>query len=166
MIKINKSMEKVLKKLEDSNDEGHQLDNFIDILWPDFIEVDGCIIIKHDEDIENLNMNWIIEMFGDKTGFEATENHIHMVDICDEFIVNPKVGLRFAMKLIDIWGYKLMTSFPSYKFHLILTHDGEDSILRFYRYRQEEGDYLEDNLDEYENTCVMLKEFTVSSTIQ
>ncbi len=46
----------------------------------------------------------------------------------------------------------------NYNIVMILSFDGQDSILRFYRDRKEEETWLNiNNLDSYENTAILIK---------
>ncbi|WP_258394459.1 hypothetical protein [Paenibacillus sp. MDMC362] len=115
----------------------------IDVAWPDFVEVEGCILMKkYTEDNIKINIEHIIHQFGDRTGFEASENHVHMIDISKTFKKHPLEGLRFAKKLLEIWSFKLKIDFPDYEFILILTYHDDDTILWFHRLRESEGTWI------------------------
>lgn len=130
----------------------------IHVLWPEFIEVSGCILIKNNSDRDyNLNMDHILNTFGDRTGFEAFDNHVHMMDVSKEFEKNPIEGLRFALKLLEVWAANLKIDFPDYPFNLIVTFDGQDSILRFHKIREGETWLDTDNLDSYGDTAILVR---------
>lgn len=150
MIKTNQSMIDILNKNNPFFSE------ITRIIWPEFIEVNECILIKNHEEAVQLDMNQILKKFGDKTGFEAFASHVHMTDVSKEFDDNPVAGLRFALKLLEIWEYRLRLYFPTYQFYLILTFDGEDTILKFHKIRENETCLDIENLDEYA-TAVLVK---------
>lgn len=156
MVKTNKAMEGLLNK----NSDKYPFSELTHILWPDFIEVDGCILINNeraDQSEKRLNMDHILKNFGDRTGFEAFESHVHMMDVSKEFEDNPLMGLKFALKLVEVWSAKLKFDFPRYSFYLILSFDGQDSILRFHKIRENENWLDIDNLDSYDNTAILIK---------
>lgn len=150
MIKTNKSMLDILNKSNPSFSE------ITRIIWPEFIEVNGCVLIKNQDEAVQLDMEHILRKFGDKTGFEAFASHVHMTDVSKEFDDNPVAGLRFALKLLEIWEYRLRLYFPTYQFYLILTFDGEDTILSFHKIRENEIWLDLEKLDDYE-TAVLVK---------
>jgi hypothetical protein len=156
MIKTNKAMEEVINK----NHDKYLFSELTHILWPDFIEVNGCILINDEKPGEGeklLNMDHILKNFGDRTGFEAFESHVHMMDVSKEFEDNPLMGLMFALKLVEVWSAKLKSDFPGYSFYLILSFDGQDSILRFHKIRENENWVDIDNLNSYDNTAILIK---------
>ncbi len=162
MVKCNTKMKETLEQIGNIEKKPkHKLQSLLDVIWPDFIEVESCILINWESRKNvDLNTDFILEMFGDRTGFEASENHIHMIDCANEFVKNPLEGLKFALNLLEVWECKLKRDFPHYKFHLILTYDGTDSILRFHKYREEEGSWIKNNdLDGYKEECILVKEF-------
>jgi hypothetical protein len=159
MIIQNKAMKQILATINNKEEAQFNLSDLSNIMYPDFIEVNECILMRqNNRNIKKLDMDHIYRVFGDKTGFEATDSHVHMMDLTKEFEKNPMVGLQFALKLLDTWECKLKREFPEYKFVMILSFDGEDSILRFHRDRKEEESWLDiSSLDSYENTAILIK---------
>lgn len=159
MILKNREMERVIAVINESEEPRHNLSELSYVIWPEFIEVSECILMKQNtENPKELNMDHIYRMFGDRTGFEASDSHVHMMDLAKEFELQPLEGVKFALKLLEIWECKLKRDFPQYRFVLILSFDGQDSILRFHRNREEEGSWLNNNdLDGYENTAILVK---------
>jgi hypothetical protein len=83
----NKKINEILKRAYDL--KYHDKSELIDVVWPDFVEVEGCIVIKkNSEDHIEINIDHIIQQFGDRSGFEASESHIHMIDISKTFKSN------------------------------------------------------------------------------
>ena len=110
----------------------HDQTELIDIVWPNFVEIEGCIIINKVQENQNeINIDHIIKQFGDRSGFEAAESHVHMKDVSKTFKKFPLEGLRFAKKIMDMWSTKLKLDFPMYKFLVILTFHDDDTILRW-----------------------------------
>lgn len=137
----------------------HDKSELIDIVWPDFVEVEGCILIKkYIENNTKINIEHIIHQFGDRTGFEASESHVHMIDISKTFKKHPLEGLRFAKKLLEIWSVKLKIDFPEYEFILILTYHDDDTILRFHRLRESEETWINiNNIEDFEEGIIIRK---------
>lgn len=160
MILKNKEMDRLITIISENKEPRHNLSELFHIIWPEFIEVSECVLMKKNtENLKELNMDNICRMFGDRTGFEAADNHVHMMDLAKEFELQPLEGFKFALKLLEIWECKLKRDFPQYQFVLILSFDGQDSILRFHRNRkEEEGSWLNNNdLDGYENTAILVE---------
>lgn len=85
-------------------------------------------------------MNLIYKLYWDKTGFEASNNHIHISQYLDDN-KSPIEGLQIAMYMLDAWKTKLKKDFLADRFHLILSCNCEESTLRFHKYRQNEGSW-------------------------
>ncbi|XEC97301.1 hypothetical protein AB6A23_12535 [Paenibacillus tarimensis] len=157
MQRKNNKFNEILKKKK--RHKFHEQSELINIVWPSFVEIDGCVLIQNEENpIKKLNMDFILEQFGDRTGFEAAENHVHMIDVSKFFEKHPYEGLRFAMKLVNIWAVKLKLDFPDYKFVIILSFQDDDSIIRFHRMRENEQPWVEiDNLDGYKDEGILVE---------
>jgi hypothetical protein len=153
----NKKINEILNK--EHGLKYHDKSELIDVVWPNFVEVEGCILIKkYTEDNIEINLEHIIQQFGDRTGFEASESHVHMIDISKTFKKHPLEGLRFAKKLLEIWSIKLKIDFPEYEFLLILTHHDDDTILRFHRLRELEETWINiNNIENFEEGIIIRK---------
>lgn len=160
MIYTNMKMTGLLNKINHDKvskkgfETAHHLDS------PIFIEVEKCVLIKDiNENIRQLNMNQIYELYGDKTGFEASNNHIHIPKYDEENEESQIKLLKLAMHILDEWKAKLKTDFPTYRFHLIISYDGEECTLRFHKYREEEGSWLKiHDLDGYKEEAILVME--------
>ncbi|WP_252230301.1 MULTISPECIES: hypothetical protein [unclassified Clostridium] len=63
-----------------------------------------------------------------------------------------------AVKLSEIWEYKLKSEFPSYKFHIIIGFDGDFTTIRFHKLRDEESSWIAvDNLDEFKGQSIAVR---------
>jgi hypothetical protein len=160
MIYKNTEMARLLKIINFDEVSKKELHNISGVVSPIFVEVEDCVLIKDEnEDIKELNMNLITKAYGDKTGFEASNNHIHISQYVDDGYRSPIKELKLAMYILDAWKIKLKTDFPEYKFHLILSYDGKESTLRFHKYREDEGFWLIiDDLDGYEEEAILILE--------
>ncbi|WP_219836079.1 hypothetical protein [Paenibacillus sp. R14(2021)] len=137
----------------------HEHTELINIVWPTFIEVEGCILLQNDlKPDRTINIEFVLKQFGDRSGFEASESHVHMIDVSSFFIKQPLEGLRFAMKLVDMWVVKLKLDFPDYSFLIILSFDGGDSIIRFHRIREDEEPWINiERIDEYKDEGISIR---------
>ncbi|AJS59005.1 hypothetical protein UB51_11590 [Paenibacillus sp. IHBB 10380] len=136
----------------------HDQSELIDVFWPKFVEVEECILIqKNSEKNTEIKFDHIIKQFGDRTGFEASESHVHMIDISKTFRKFPLEGLRFAKKLMEMWATKLKLDFPHYRFNVILTFHDDDTIVRFHRLRDEETLWLNiDKIEDYQEGVIVM----------
>ena len=149
--KINETFEiRTVKKFHDHSE-------LIDIVWPNFVEVEECILINKDSDsIFQIDLEHIYKQYGDKSGFEASVSHVHMIDISRTFKKHPLEGLKFAKKIMDMWARKLKIDFPNYKFVVILTFHDDDTIVRFHRLREEESAWVDiDNIEGYHEGVIV-----------
>ncbi|NFH70231.1 hypothetical protein FC960_13115 [Clostridium botulinum] len=69
-------------------------------------------------------MKKILLAYYDRTEFEASYNEFRIEDYFDWCVGKPMEGLALAIKLSEIWEYKLKSEFLSYKFHIIMGFDG------------------------------------------
>lgn len=92
----------------------------------------------------------------DRTGFEASENHLHISD----FISTNETYqlLQVGLDVMRLWGTELRRKYPNATFHLILSFDGYECVVRFHVYRIAEGAWLNlDYIDKY-NEGILLEE--------
>lgn len=103
-------------------------------------------------------MDFILGQFGDRTGFEAAESHVHMRDVSKFFEENPIEGLRCAKKVVSMWVAKLKIDFPNYNFLIILTFHGDDSIVRFHKLRDNEAPWVNiEELEDYKDEGIIVE---------
>lgn len=133
-----------------------ELPVFEPILFPDFIEWDNCIIFKQSEpDLPHFEPN---NFCNDRTGYEANTNHIHLSDYVDDFDSFKWEYLRLGINIINLWRDILKSNYPNYKFHLILSYDEEDCILRCHRIREGETPWLDtDSIENFSEGVLVLQ---------
>ncbi|MNC39121.1 hypothetical protein D3C75_877610 [compost metagenome] len=72
--------------------------------------------------------------------------------------VTPVSLLQSALSLINEWERKLKAEYPERNFHLILSYDGEEVVVRFYSLREYELPWIDiDNLEDYKLEGVLVK---------
>lgn len=156
MIKYNRNMIDSLKSLKTSHE------NFLDkimMIWPEFCEIKGFVLLKKDKDIyEDLDVDRILSFYHDRTGFEASYNELRIEDYFDWCIGKPIEGLAMAVKLSEIWGCKLKKDFPNYKFCIIIGYDDSFTTIRFHKFRDDEYSWISiDDLDDYKEESIALR---------
>lgn len=145
MVKMNSRMQQIIKRIERNKVENKMYISYANlnkILLPKFIEVEDCILLDinvHWEK-EKIDMEWVLETYLDKTGFEASSM------------------VAFSLQLIECWGYKLKYKYPEDKFNFILGINGASVTLRFYKFRENDLQYLADDLEKYEEEAMLLRQ--------
>ncbi|MBP2635483.1 MAG: hypothetical protein H6Q72_1390 [Firmicutes bacterium] len=156
----NEIMRRQLKEVENTLHSEISTVKVQKLLSSEFIEWDGCVLLEAVNDENALDTHFKPnEYYPDRTEYEAFCNHIHISDYLPESEECPLQSLVLALKILEVWESKLMNSFPGLKFHLILSHDEFGSVLRFHKFRQEEGLWINvDNINGYTEQGIMLKE--------
>lgn len=159
MIKTNKNMTSLLEKVE-MTEKIIQINatELTKIMFPTFKEVYNCIVVDMNDEIkeENINFKRILSMFGDKTGYEASCNEIRInnyIDCLDDVTV-----IQFGKIIMDAWKYKLKSEYPKYKFCIILSINKGYGIIRFHVIREDESQWLTNDLDEYADESIIVQE--------
>jgi hypothetical protein len=134
-----------------------------DILWPEFIEINGTILIKE----FYQNSSWPSE--DDSIGIESLINHLHILDLFkhnadlggkdDKFYDDQHKHFKIAIKIGHIiaksWTSKLKEDFPDYKFRVYLTLD-DNPIIRFHKIRVNMPNWIDDkDIDGYKTNLYM-----------
>lgn len=109
--------------------------------------IHNCIIYDPEHEIieENINFERILAMNGDWTGYEVS---------CNELTITECINQSKLKE--SIWSFRkslqtcLHMKYPTVKFGIIISISQEDIFLRLHTYRQEEGGWLDWNLDAYE----------------
>lgn len=132
--------------------------SIMNIIWPDYVFRNNVITFANVS--EDINLDFIKTHFESLSAYEDYENHIHIIDI-HEFTL--KQTLKFGLILKDIWKTKLEQRFPNQKFVLVLTYDGKDknnTILRFHKFRKEDGDlYGKEYVEKTLKIGIMVEKF-------
>ncbi len=154
MIKTNIKMKKMLNDLKTKKrlqtKKQCELNTIVKYLWPDFIEVGECIFLDFGESFHDINLEWMKKVYGDYTGIEAFQNHIHIESIIPEFQSRYKDGFRFAQLLLETWEAKLRNIYPNKQFIIILSSNGKQHVIRLHTYREIERCWIDiSKLDDY-----------------
>ncbi|WP_072335247.1 MULTISPECIES: hypothetical protein [unclassified Paenibacillus] len=154
IVRTNKKMKEYLEYLNSSD---RKRINFTDELSSlEFMEWDGCILVKQNTSSilpEKFIPN---QFFQDRTGFEASYNHIHLNDYYEEIAENNPIELlQIAIMTLGQWEKYFKGNFPHKKFSTIISFDGEDCIIRFITERLYEPSWISDNIDSYNEALLI-----------
>ena len=106
---------------------------YAQILWPDFVEHDGCIFLGGSIDEDNYRA-WLAQTKGDKKRVEAVINHRHIVDLFSRSQHDPptqEVVLYIGRLIREIWQTKLSHDFPGRKITVTFPEDALKDILEY-----------------------------------
>ena len=106
------------------------------ILWPDFVEHDGCIFLGASlDDADEANYQaWLAQTKGDKKRVEAVMNHQHIVDLFSRSHHEPptrEVIVYIGRVMKDILQAKLNRDFPDRKVTVVFAEDGVDDLVDY-----------------------------------
>lgn len=162
MIYTNEFMHLAINEIESYNSPNRynkiELNKFFKKIWPNFEEINGCIINNKDKMTYQINISEIIKQFGSIEGFEDFDGHIHIINIISCSI---KQTLKFGLVIKEIWKNRSETLFPDYSFKFILFYDAKEkynTILRFYRVRENGIDlYPGDEIESYKKLGLLIE---------
>lgn len=90
---------------------------FSKLLFPNFVEVDGCVLLEDRFDLENFS-RWMKEMEGATASVERVLNHTHIYDIFGgcKYDVSDSIFEQLGKVIAFSWGVALKKSFPTRSF--------------------------------------------------
>jgi hypothetical protein len=98
---------------------------FTKLFWPDFVEVEGCVLLKRAYSPESFQ-EWMERFQGDERRVEATMNHVHIWDVFiasfDRQKYPDELYEYLANALIFGWKQALSLAFPDKRFVFTLRH--------------------------------------------
>jgi hypothetical protein len=160
LIRTNKKMMDLLEKVKIKNEEVIKIStyNLSKIMFPNFKEVHGCIIIDMNNEInvQNVDFKRILSMFKDRTGYEASCNEVRINDYIDYY--DESAVLQLAEIVANTWRYKLKIEYPQNRFCIIISFNGSYVTMRFHIIRENESTWLKYDLDEYRDEAIMIQE--------
>lgn len=110
--------------------------------------IQDCIIYNPNKSysVDTVNIDFLKKTYGDLTGFEM---------YCNEIVVDGNFfESRTICFLIDTLRNLFETKFPNKRIVIILTNN-DICQLRFHTYREEEGLWLDENIDNYKDEAVV-----------
>jgi hypothetical protein len=97
---------------------------YAQLLWPDFLEHDGCTFLAANFD-EKYYRNWMKTCKRNRKSVEMVVNHQHIVDIFPnvQSDLTEDVILYIGRLLKQTWAAKLKQDFPSKNFSISFPED-------------------------------------------
>jgi hypothetical protein len=111
-----------------------------------FTIADDCVLLK--DEVER-NRHLKLKDFPDRTGFEASMNHIHLP--FDGSAEGLQSCISFATRLRD----DLSVFSPPRRFAVILSVSAQGCVVRFHQIRPEEH-WIRDDLDSYRDEGLLV----------
>lgn len=161
MIITNNNMKKYIDKVESVISE--ELEKLVNKMCMNIIEVNECIVLKRDNLNINISIDKIIDIYGDRTGYE-----VH----CNEFLVREILPNKFyksirndadketvlGLEIAKILSDKLKIMYNKCTFYVIVSNDGNVTNIRFHKYRKGESWININELDnfKYEALAVII----------
>jgi hypothetical protein len=114
-----------------------QLICFLDIFWPNFVEVNG-LILRQERVPENLQevISRTISEGRPLASIEYIYNHVHIHDICmndsDKTNIQHSTFVEIAKILEEMWQQRLKSLFPNKDF--VVGIGNEDAEVEVYAY--------------------------------
>jgi hypothetical protein len=135
--------------LRKRNPDIHLAKLLADLFWPEFVEFGGCVFAKCAVSrglLKRRESHFVRAMMAsgqDRTGIEALENHIHIIE---QFRAAPdrKAAELFGRKMAEAWFAKLRRDFPADRFRVYFTKE-DNPIVRFHRVYQGEAFWLDED---------------------
>ncbi|CAM4503297.1 hypothetical protein [Paenibacillus typhae] len=125
--------------------------------WCSFTLWEDCVLLENSLKNVTLPESFSAMRYDDRTSIEADFNHLHMNTLFTQE-VTPVSLLQSALSLLNEWERKLKAEYPERSFHLILSYDGDDVVVRFYGLRESELPWIDiDNLENYKLEGVLVK---------
>lgn len=124
------------------------------LFLPPIKRVGDCIIIAS-ESVEEIEpyLDEAVQMYGDKTGYEASNSEVMINDFFDQPLSRVQ-GTRIALLAADLWAMQLKTFAPETTFRIILSSDDESVIIRFHQVRADELGWLSEDVESYKYEAV------------
>ena len=151
---INSAMEKYINDPKHRVSAGKRLDvyktasDIVQHTW----ETLGCIIFDPNKKVteDRADVNFILEVFQDWTGFEASENEIDL-DL-------DKIAAGDIKKLSSLLLKGLEEKYPKRKFCVCMSIDddiGRYLVLRFHTLRDSDGLWCDRNIENYQEPVLL-----------
>ncbi len=96
------------------------------LLWPDFVEYDGCVLLAFKFDEAGVS-NWLDHLEGDRRAVEAVVNHVHLWDVLAAKAPEEYAALSaLAGRIAPMWRAAARAAFPEREFDITVTDDPDD----------------------------------------
>ena len=130
------------EKMKEEIDEDYLIINddaeiIVNKVCNSLIEVEECLIIQK-EAPNNINIDRIINIYGDMTGFEASCNEFIINDFSDYITLDNKEEINMSLEVAKCLSNKLKSRYIDDCFYVVVSNDGSITNIRFYKYREGE----------------------------
>jgi hypothetical protein len=108
-------------------------------------DIFDCILLVEDEEIELTEEQFIdvVKMYGDKTGYEASNNELRIIDYCESELTQEEQYLIGKSCISD-----LNNKIPG-KLVFYFSYDEEVLTIRFHKFREADGLWTNENVEGY-----------------
>ncbi|AUG56727.1 hypothetical protein [Acetivibrio saccincola] len=152
MINMNKKMKDILKKNALNMRNDNKIPQFCDYILSKTKIIKNCIIFDEKNDLEEKNINFekILKFCGDWTGYEVACNEIRITD----YISFKQEEFYMVSRILNYLKLGLSKMYCTRKFCIIISIDNNHVVLRFHTYRENEGLWIKEDLEGYENPII------------
>lgn len=153
----NKKMNNLLNDLSDPSPEDMfkmELGQLKKLFFPPFKQVRDCVLIS-ETPVERLEQSFdkAIEMYIDKTGYEASNTETRINDFFENSI-SRGFGIQIACMVLEAWGLQLKKMEPQSRFCFIMSCDEDHVEIRFHKIRANESMWMAGALEDYKDEAV------------
>lgn len=156
MMKLNNKMIRYILSVETKDKTvDKKVDTFAKLVFVKIKLVDDMVIIVDIEDEmekEKLDYDFILEQYGDYTGFEAFYNEMRVMDYIDIGNANLATLLLGIVEELKVYLNKM---FPPYSFIIIGSINKGQVNLRFHILRQDEIGWISDDIDLFDEAILV-----------
>lgn len=155
--KMNSKMKNLLEGISthlSAEEVRLNLQQLKELFSPSFKKVKDCIIITEKETDElEVAFDNVIKMYGDKTGYEASNTETR-INCYFKNEISTVTGIQIALMVIEIWWLKLKIIEPNSQFCFIMCSDEEHVEIRFHKVRNNEMRWLAEDLESYRDEAI------------
>lgn len=147
---LNTKMENIIYEHNNKSEDFNKcISEFCDNYLLKTKRILDCIIYDQEGDLseEKINFERLLQFYGDWTGYEASCNEIRLTD----YLELNKNNIGYILDVFNSFKKGLLNMYPNRKFCIIISIDEQDITMRFHTYRKEEGMWLSEDLESYDN---------------
>ncbi len=143
MITMNNKMMEIVTNQETSNNfPTLAVQNFCYNIISNTVLRDNFIVYSNEQELDKIDLKLALQNFYDMTDLEMFYN---------ELIIPLKLIKKSSIiAIMNTFKNELLRKYPNIKFCVIIYWD-DKFVLRFHRYRETEGIWLSENLEECNN---------------
>ncbi len=157
----NNRMKKVLDEKASDTSEVVSLSmkSLFELVSPQFHPVFDCTIYSNEEplDVSPDGFERMLSVNGDRTGYEASANEIRLNDYFHSETPSLYSLIDLGFMIISLWTTLLKALFPLFKYTFMLSCDTEYVTITFYQNREDEADYLLEDLEQYDEAIAIIE---------